>query len=578
VHEYGGGAYAVSNGVVLFSNDADGRMYKLDPSHAEPVPLTPDLPGRQLRYAAFAFDHPRNRVLAVREDHRGEGEAVNTLVAISLDAGDDEGTLFAGGHDFIGPVALNPSGTRAAWIAWDHPNMPWDDTFLYVSELDAGGFPIAPAVIAGGPNESVVLPAWADDDTLIFVSDRTQFWNLYRYRVTDGSVVHLAESTAEFAYPQWKFGMTYYAILDPRTILAAATERALWSLQLIDIETGRSTPVSSPYTAIAGVSGGHGTAVFTGSSATLPYEIAQYDLASGTLETIRQSKDAPDPDWISRPEPIEFPTEGGLTAHAFFYPPTNCAYAAPVGERPPLVVLSHGGPTGSTEASLDLEYQYWTSRGFALVDVNYGGSSGYGRAYRERLRDTWGIVDIDDCVNAAKFLINRGVVDPDRITIRGWSASGYTTLAALTFRDFFKAGASHFGISELGIMATETHKFESRYLDGLLGPYPEAKAVYDARSPINFVENLDCPLILFQGLEDKVVPPNQAEMMYEAVKTKGIPVAYVPFEGEQHGFRQKENIIRAIEGELYFLSRVFNFPLAQAVEPIDIANEAALPR
>jgi dipeptidyl aminopeptidase/acylaminoacyl peptidase len=285
-----------------------------------------------------------------------------------------------------------------------------------------------------------------------------------------------------------------------------------------------------------------------------------------------------DPGYISKPEEIAFPTEGGLTAYGYYYAPKNQDVTGPSGEKPPLIVLSHGGPTGSTSTALDMGVQYWTSRGFAVLDVNYGGSTGYGRTYRERLNDNWGIVDVDDCINGAKALIERGLVDPERITIRGWSASGYTTLAALTFRDFFKAGASHFGISELGIMARETHKFESRYLDGLVGPYPEASAIYDERSPINAVDQLSCPLILFQGLEDKVVPPNQAEMMYEAVKAKGIPVAHVPFEGEQHGFRQARNIIRAVEGELYFLSRVFAFPLPEAIEPVEIANEEALPR
>ena len=576
VHEYGGGAYAVKDGIVIFSNDADGRVYKIESPATDPVPLTPDVPDRQLRYAAFAFDLPRRRFLAVREDHRGKGEAINTLVAVSLDNGDDEGAHFAGGHDFIGPVALNPSATMAAAVAWDHPNMPWDDTVLYVITLDDAGMPVSSQVVAGSSPESVMLPEWADDDTLIFVSDRSEYWNLYRYRISDGTVVRLAPADAEFAYPQWKFGMTYYAIVDPRTIFAASTHLATWSLQRIDIETGVGEPITSDYTDVNGVSGGDGVAVFVGSSPTSPSVIARYDAATGRIDVVKASKEAPDLDFVSSPEAIEFPTEGGLTAHAFYYAPKNRDFVGPAGEKPPLVVLSHGGPTGSTDTALDMQLQYWTSRGFAVVDVNYGGSSGYGRAYRERLRDNWGIVDIDDCVNAAKYLIARDDVDPDRVTIRGWSASGYTTLAALTFSDFFKAGASHFGISELGIMATETHKFESRYLDGLLGPYPAAKAIYDARSPINFVDNLNCPLILFQGLEDKVVPPNQAEMMFDAVKAKGIPVAYVPFEGEQHGFRQKENIIRSIEGELYFLSRVFGFPLADAIEPVEIANESAL--
>jgi dipeptidyl aminopeptidase/acylaminoacyl peptidase len=576
VHEYGGGAYAVRDGIVLFSNDADARMYKIEPGQNGAQAITPVVADRALRYAAFEIDPARRRVIAVREDHRAAGEAVNTLVSISLDHGDDEGVRFAGGHDFIGPVALNPSGTRAAWIAWDHPNMPWDDTLLYVAELDDRGFPIAPVIIAGGPQEAATLPLWADDETLIFVSDPSGFWNLYRYRTNDGSVHRLFESVAEYTYPQWKFGMTYFTIVDPKTIVAASTRLATWSLERIDIETGEITPIPCDYTDMGGVSGGNGTAIFVGGSPTRPAEIARYDLRSDTVTTVKRSKSAPDARYISVPEAIEFPTEGGLTCHAFYYPPVNADVSGPEGERPPLIVLSHGGPTGSTDTALDMQLQYWTSRGFAVVDVNYGGSSGYGRAYRERLRDQWGVVDVDDCVNAAKFLIERGDVDADRITIRGWSASGYTTLAALTFRDFFKAGASHFGISELGIMATETHKFESRYLDRLVGPYPAAKAIYDARSPINFVERLSCPLILFQGLEDKVVPPNQAEMMYDAVKAKGIPVAYVPFEGEQHGFRQKENIIRSIEGELYFLSRVFGFELADSIEPVPIANEAAL--
>jgi dipeptidyl aminopeptidase/acylaminoacyl peptidase len=577
VHEYGGGAYAVADGMVIFSNDADGRVYRIDWPGAEPVPLTPDLPDRQLRYASFHVDLRRRRVVAVREDHRGEGEAVNTLVAFSLDAGNDEGTVLASGHDFIGPIAFNPSGTRAAWIAWDHPRMPWDGTLLHVADVAKDGKLTASHIIAGGETESVVLPAWSDDDTLLFVSDRTGWWNLYRWR--DDDLTPLAPGDTEFAYPQWKFGMTSYAITGPDTVIAASTTGGEWKLQRIGISHGRSTPIACPYTEIGNVDGLNGAAVFIGASPTMPHEVVRFDVVSGQFETLKRSSELTiDPGYISKPEEIAFPTEGGLTAYGYYYAPKNQDVTGPSGEKPPLIVLSHGGPTGSTSTALDMGVQYWTSRGFAVLDVNYGGSTGYGRTYRERLNDNWGIVDVDDCINGAKALIERGLVDPERITIRGWSASGYTTLAALTFRDFFKAGASHFGISELGIMARETHKFESRYLDGLVGPYPEASAIYDERSPINAVDQLSCPLILFQGLEDKVVPPNQAEMMYEAVKAKGIPVAHVPFKGEQHGFRQARNIIRAVEGELYFLSRVFAFPLPEAIEPVEIANEEALPR
>jgi dipeptidyl aminopeptidase/acylaminoacyl peptidase len=304
-----------------------------------------------------------------------------------------------------------------------------------------------------------------------------------------------------------------------------------------------------------------------------PNAIYRLDVGTGKSELIKASStDEIEPGYLSAPQPIEFPTEGGLTAHGLYYPPTNKDFTAPAGELPPLVVLSHGGPTASTATEFDLTIQYWTSRGFAVLDVNYGGSTGYGRSYRQRLNDNWGIVDVDDCVNGAKYLVDQRLADGDRLIIRGWSASGYTTLASLVFRDVFKAGASHFGLSELTAFTTDTHKFESRYLNSLIGPYPEKKELYEERSPINSVDNINVPLILFQGLEDKVVPPNQAEMMYDAVKAKGIPVAYVPFEGEQHGFRKAENIRRALDGELYFLSKVFGFALAEPVEPVEIAN------
>jgi dipeptidyl aminopeptidase/acylaminoacyl peptidase len=301
--------------------------------------------------------------------------------------------------------------------------------------------------------------------------------------------------------------------------------------------------------------------------------LVKLDLATGQTETIRRSASVEiDSGYISVPGEIAFPTEGGQTAYGFYYPPKNKDYRGPEGELPPLVVISHGGPTGSTSPMFSLQTQYWTSRGFAILDVNYGGSTGYGRAYRERLNGKWGIVDVDDCVNGANFLAAEGLVDGNRLAIRGWSASGYTTLAALTFRSVFQAGASHYGISDLEAMVRDTHKFESRYLDRLIAPYPECRDVYLERSPIYHVDRLSCPLILFQGLEDKVVPPNQAQMMYDAVKAKGLPVALVLFEGEQHGFRKAENIRRSLDGEWYFLSRVFGFELPEPIEPVEIAN------
>jgi dipeptidyl aminopeptidase/acylaminoacyl peptidase len=575
VHEYGGASYGVAGGIVVFSNDADGRLYRLDRDGSVPIALTPDLGDRKLRYAVMTFDLPRRRLLAIREDHRNGGEPVNNIVDVDPDRGDDEGVVLAGGHDFIGPVALNRSGARAAWLGWDHPNMPWDGSTLYVADvLEDGAF--GPAkIVAGGPAESIVQPVWAPDDSLIFVSDRTEWWNLYRWN--NGTVTQVVNCAAEYAHPQWVFGMSAYAFVDDTSLVAASNNGGIWSLSRIDIETGEETSIAATYTDFDDVSGANGQLLFVGGSPTQGSAIVRLDVASQKFEELVHGSELTiDPGYISSPEAIEFPTEGGLTAYGFFYPPANRDFTGLADELPPLIVLSHGGPTSSTSTSLSLKYQYWTSRGFAVLDVNYGGSTGYGRSYRQRLNGAWGIVDVDDCVNGATYLAERGSVDPDRITIRGSSASGYTTLAALTFRDFFKAGASLYGISDLETMATDTHKFESRYLDGLVGPYPEQKSIYEERSPIHAVDRLNCPLILLQGLEDKVVPPEQSAMMYDAVKAKGIPVAYVPFEGEQHGFRQAANIQRAMEAELYFLSRVFRFPLVDDIDPVEIANEDAL--
>jgi dipeptidyl aminopeptidase/acylaminoacyl peptidase len=575
VHEYGGASYAVKNGVVVFSNDQDGRLYRVDGIGAEPVALTPELGVRTLRYASIRFDSARDRLLAIREDHRGNGEAVNTLVAVSL-AGNDEGTVLASGHDFFGPIEISDDGARVAWTEWDHPRMPWDGATLKIADVQADGT-LGPAhVIAGSETESVVQPRWLADGSLVFISDRTEWWNLYRWH--DGNIAALTSRSAEYSYPQWRFNMHSYAVTGGTTLIAASVDRGQWSLEKIDAATGETTPIASPYSEIDNVSGGSSKAVFVGGAPDRPNELALLDAATGEIEVVKTSStNGIDPEVLSVAEAIEFPTENDLTAFAYFYPPRNAEFTGPAGSLPPLVVLSHGGPTGATSTALSAGIQYWTSRGFAVVDVDYGGSSGYGRPYRERLQGNWGIVDIDDCVNAAKYLIARGSVDGNRVMIRGWSASGYTTLAALTFRDFFKAGASHFGVSDLETMAKDTHKFESRYLDGLIGPYPAARDIYIERSPIHAVDRMNCPLILFQGLEDKVVPPDQAELMYDAVKAKGLPVAYVPFAGEQHGFRQAKNIVRSYEAELYFLSRVFDFPLPDPIDPVEIANESALP-
>ncbi|MCC7022750.1 MAG: S9 family peptidase [Thermomicrobiales bacterium] len=569
VHEYGGGAYTVRDGVLIFSNFQDTRLYRIDGA-GEPRPITP---AGALRYADPIFDPVRSRLIAIREDHSGEGEAVNTIVA--LDPGGDAqgGVILASGADFYANPRLDPEGTRLAWVQWNHPNMPWDDSELWAADVNEDGSLGEPRRLAGGPQESIFQPEWSPDGVLYFVSDRTGWWNLYRRQPGADSDEAVAPIEAEFGVPQWVFGMRTYAFLDAGTIIATYTREGLWHLATIDLAANALTPIETLYTEIDDPFAADGVAVLVAGSAAIPASVVRYDAAAGAFATLKRSLDVEiDPGYLSEPIPVEFPTGNGQTAHAFLYPPRNRDYVAPEGELPPLLVQSHGGPTGATSTAMNLALQYWTSRGFAVLDVNYGGSTGYGRPYRQRLTDTWGLVDVEDHVNAARHLIAQGLVDRERTAIRGWSASGYTTLAALTFADLFRAGASHFGISDLETMTTDTHKFESRYLDGLIGPYPDRRDIYMERSPIHHLERISAPLILFQGTEDTVVPPDQAEKMYEAMAARGLPVALVMFAGEGHGFRSAENIRRALEGELDFYGQVFGFTPADEIEPVRIAN------
>jgi dipeptidyl aminopeptidase/acylaminoacyl peptidase len=566
VHEYGGGAFLVADGVVHFCNFADQRLYRQVPGE-EPQPLTPEV---ALRYADGVLDRERNRILCVQEDHTDtDREAVNTIASVDLESG--ESRALVSGHDFYAAPRLSPDGSSLAWLAWDHPNMPWDGTELWVGEIEADGSIGRKECVAGGAEESIFQPEWSPDSALYFASDRTGWWNLYRLH--GGQVEPLAEMEAEFGLPQWVFGMSTYAFESVERIVCAYTKDGAWHLASLNTETRELETIETPYTSIGGIRVAPGRAIFHAGSPTEPMSIVQLDLATGQFKVLRRSTRLDiDPGYLSAPRAIEFPTENGLTAHAIFYPPKNRDYAGPAGERPPLLVMSHGGPTSATSSELKLSIQYWTSRGIAVLDVNYGGSTGYGRAYRQRLNGQWGVVDVDDCANGARYLAGRGEVDRDRLIIRGGSAGGYTTLCALTFRDVFKAGASYYGIGDLEAMTQETHKYESRYLDRLIGPYPKQRDLYVERSPIHFTDHLSCPAIFFQGLEDQVVPPNQAERMVEALREKGIPVAYVPFEGEQHGFRRAENIKRSLDAELYFYSRVFDFELAEPMEPVEIEN------
>jgi len=584
VHEYGGGDFCVHNGTVYFSNFKDQRLYVQKPG-AAPQPITPE---KALRYADAVIDARRNRLICVREDHTVAGrEAVNTIVSVKLDGDPDGGTVLVSGNDFYASPRLSPDGTKLAWLTWNHPNMPWDGTELWVAEIAGDGSVKNAQKVAGGPTESIFQPEWSPDGTLYFVSDRTGWWNIYRWQWPSPRLRHpspvldgrggggegLTQLEAEFGQPQWGFGMSTYAFLSERELVCAYTQNGMWRLARLDTVTKKLEPIETPYTDISYVRAHAHCVVFRGGSPTEMLSIVRLDLKEKKFEVLRRSSDLQiDEGYLSVAQPIEFPTEGGKTAYAFFYAPKNKDFQAPPGEKPPLLVFSHGGPTSATTATLRLEIQFWTSRGFAVVDVNYGGSTGYGREYRERLRGQWGVVDVDDCVNAAKYLVNRGLVDGERVAIRGGSAGGYTTLCALTFRKFFKAGASYFGVSDLEALDTDTHKFESRYNRSLIGPYPERRDLYYARSPIHFADQISCPVIFFQGLEDRVVPPSQSEMMVEALRGKGIPVAYMAFEGEQHGFRKAENIKRSLEAELYFYAKVFGFAIADSVEPVPIEN------
>jgi dipeptidyl aminopeptidase/acylaminoacyl peptidase len=568
VHEYGGGAYAVRDGVIVAANFADQRLYCIEGAGAA-RPLTPDS-GGQLRYADMELDLARGRVIAVREDHRAGGEPVNTIVALSL-SGSDEGSVLIAGHDFFSSPRLSPDGRRVAWISWDHPNMPWDGTRLWIGKVAADGSLSDVRAIAGGERESIVQPAWAPDNQLYFASDTSGWWNLYRVR--QGSVSAICPMSAEFAGPAWSFGMRWYGFIDAGTILACFSEDGRWHLGTIDLGTGRMRRLALPYTEFNGLMVDGGRGILRAGRPDGPAAIILLDPASGQVTELCTAGDLPaDSSYLARPAAITFASENEAVAHAFYYAPTNPDVEAPEGELPPLIVKSHGGPTGSTSSELRLGTQFWTSRGFAVCDVNYGGSTGYGRAYRERLNGRWGEVDVLDCLAAARFLVEERRVDGRRLAITGGSAGGYTTLCALTFHDLFGAGASHYGVSDLEALAKETHKFESRYLDRLVGSWPEAAAVYRARSPIRHVDRLSCPIIFFQGLEDRVVPPNQAELMVEALRRKGLPVAYLTFAGEQHGFRKAETIQTVLRAELAFYGRVFGFEPADGLPDLAIDN------
>jgi dipeptidyl aminopeptidase/acylaminoacyl peptidase len=568
VHEYGGVAYIVRDRTVWFTNFADQRLYRQDPGKS-PVPITPS---KDLRHADFALDQSRKRLIAVREDHTtGSTQAVNTIVALDLSA-EGSGQTLLEGNDFYGYPRVNPGGTHLCWLTWNHPNMPWDGTELWVAELTEDGGLRAQRKVAGGTDESIFQPAWSPDGALYFMSDRTNWWNLYRWK--GQQLEPVVQLPVELATPQWLLGMATYAFESEQRVACQVRSQGVARLASIDTEAGRLDPVDTPYTALMPwIQARDGRAFTIAGSPTEPLALIQVNLTTGRVDVLKRSAEIDvAPTFISVPQAIEFPTENGVTAYAFYYPPVNPDYEAPEGELPPLIVMAHGGPTGAVSNALDLTDQFWTTRGFGYLVVNYGGSAGFGREYRQRLNGQWGVVDVDDSINGARYLIDRGLADGNRVAITGGSAGGYTVLRAMTTSDFFKAGASHYGISDLEVFHQDTHKFESMYDQSLVGRWPQDIQVYRDRSAVHSVDRISAPIILFQGLEDKIVPPNQAELIFEAMRKKGLPVAYIPFEGEQHGFRIGKNIKRSLEAELYFYSKIFGFPLDDSIEPVEIEN------
>jgi dipeptidyl aminopeptidase/acylaminoacyl peptidase len=570
-HEYGGGAYFVQGDTLFFSNFKDQRLYRQERA-GTPRPITPEPPApASLRYADGRVTPDGRTIICVRERHEEGREAINEIVAMPAD-GSGPVKIILEGEDFYSFPRISPDGKKLAWTCWRHPQMPWDGTELWIGDLHSDGSVSNSRRVAGSATESVFQPEWAPDGSLYFISDRTGWWNLYAERA--GKVIAVFETGAEIGVPQWMFGYARYAFLSNGRIACIVNENGLEHVVLVDTSHSKRHIVSLPHSTFGSIqSDGADRLFFAAASASTAAEVIALDVSTSKLHVLKSSLEIRiDDGCFSVPESIEFPTADNQTAFAFFYPPKNKDFAGTVGTRPPLIVISHGGPTSATTVALRLAVQYWTSRGFAVVDVNYGGSTGYGRAYRERLKGKWGIVDVEDCMNAARYLERRGDVDGKRLAIRGGSAGGYTTLCALVFHNLFAAGASYFGVADLETLAQDTHKFESRYEEGLVGPYPQALELYKQRSPVHFADRLSCPVILLQGLEDKVVPPSQAEVMITALRAKGLPFAYVAFPTEGHGFREAANIQQSIEAELYFYSRIFAFTLADPVKTIQIEN------
>ena len=566
VHEYGGAAYLVDGDLVIVSDFDSGRLNRVV-GDGELTPLTPE---RAWRFADFVVDRARNRLLAIREDHEAEtlarhGEAENSLVAIDLDSG--EVTVLVSGADFIAAPRLSPAGDRLAWLEWSHPNLPWDGTELRLADVAADGSIGEAATVAGSPTDWIAQPRWSPYGVLHFVAEPNGWMNIHR--LVDGAAETLAELEAEFAPPDWLFGYSNYGFLPDGSIVAIGRSGGQDRLYRLGPKSGAAAVIEVPFSEMASLAVDGGGVVLRVASPTSAFAIVELDPDTGATNVLRESMSTTfDPADIAVAKTVECPTTAGRTAFGLFYAPQNAAFRGPDGALPPLIVTSHGGPTSAANSALVVSTQLFTSRGFAVLDVDYGGSTGYGRDYRKRLEGEWGVVDLDDCVNGARGLVAEGLVDGDRLAIRGGSASGYTTLCAVTFSETFQAGTSYFGIGDLETFIAQTHKFESRYLDRLVGPYPERKDLYRDRSPLNFSDQISCPVLILQGAEDRIVPPAQAEQIVDALFEKRLPHAYLLFPGEDHGFRSAETIVRAFDAELSFYGQIFGFRVADQIEPI----------
>ncbi len=566
VHEYGGGSFTVKDGFVYFSNFEDQRLY-FRSKEGKIKPLTANCSSH---YADLIVDTNHRRIICIREEHRSsEAEPVNSIVSISLENSNDVRTLI-GGNDFYSSPRLSPDGEKLAYLTWNHPQMPWDGTELWIAAVKPDGTLGRKEKVAGGIEESIFQPEWSPDNFLYFISDRNNWWNLYRFK--NGKIEPTFLLEADFGVPAWIFRLSTYDFYSKDKIVCSYTRNGEWYLAILNPETKDLHPIETKFTDISFLKTTDENLIMNAASPLEPVSLLSLNLDTKKIGILRSSFDVPiHSDYISIPEPLSFPSEKE-EAYGFYYPPKNKDFESYEGELPPLIVMVHGGPTSSASTALDLKKQFWTSRGFAVFDVNYGGSSGYGRKYRDRLKGMWGVKDVNDCINGVNYLVEEGKADRKCLIIRGGSAGGYMVLCALTFKNLFQAGASYYGVSDLVKLTEKTHKFEAHYLDSLIGKYPEEIELYKKRSPINSADKICTPIIFFQGLEDKVVPPEQSESFVSVLEKKGIPVAYIAFENEQHGFRRAESIKYSLEAELYFYSRIFGFRIREKIKPVIIKN------